>query len=357
MATVRYVNTASSAGGDGTTNATAGATRAYATLREAADALGASLGDQVTIYCSGSAADTSNTDQSAWDMATTTTNYLRIVGEQSPNHPNFTTVDAGKWSTSKYRIEATNRNGLYNNIPAHLRLEGLQIQVTINDGTSYVILKTANANITTGDADLRCGYTIVRGVLTSGSLIGCESRPFGVGGAGTSKFYNCIAYDCTTGFNGEFVTTEFYNCTGYDNQFSFLANDTNGALCRNCVAAGTSDQYFLAGGTFHANSRNNASPDGSHPGTNGQTGTPTFVNAAADDFHLQVGDAVCRNTGMTDPASGLFSDDIDGGTRSGSWDIGVDEQGVALIVAVPALPGVLRGARRSRFAQKRRLVG
>jgi hypothetical protein len=31
----RYVNTASSAGGDGTTNGTAGATRAYATLREA----------------------------------------------------------------------------------------------------------------------------------------------------------------------------------------------------------------------------------------------------------------------------------------------------------------------------------
>ena len=56
----RYVNTASTAGGDGTTNATTGATRAYATLAEAETQLsGSAFADDVTILCSGATDDDS----------------------------------------------------------------------------------------------------------------------------------------------------------------------------------------------------------------------------------------------------------------------------------------------------------
>ena len=57
--TDRYVDTASTAGGDGTTEALTGSTRAFATLLEAVNSLPSTLTDAYTIYCKGAAADTS----------------------------------------------------------------------------------------------------------------------------------------------------------------------------------------------------------------------------------------------------------------------------------------------------------
>jgi hypothetical protein len=51
----------------------------------------------------------------------------------------------------------------------------------------------------------------------------------------------------------------------------------------------------------------------------------TFTFAGASDYHLASTDAGARDYGVSDPGSGLFADDIDGETRSGSWDIGSDE--------------------------------
>jgi hypothetical protein len=60
MATIqRYVNTAS-AGGDGTTNGTAGATAAFASLSAAIAAISPTAADDVIIDCCGTAADTTS---------------------------------------------------------------------------------------------------------------------------------------------------------------------------------------------------------------------------------------------------------------------------------------------------------
>ena len=53
------------------------------------------------------------------------------------------------------------------------------------------------------------------------------------------------------------------------------------------------------------------------------TTTPTFVDGANDNFHLASGDTTWKDAG-TD-LSGNFTDDIDAETRSGTWDIGMDE--------------------------------
>ena len=59
MATVqRYLNTASTAGGDGTTNATSGGTRAFASQSEAEANMGGSATDDYILDCCGSTADT-----------------------------------------------------------------------------------------------------------------------------------------------------------------------------------------------------------------------------------------------------------------------------------------------------------
>src|SRR5262245_35107724 len=110
--TTRYVNTGSTAGGDCTTNNTTGTTRACATLRQAIDLMPTTLTDQWRIYCTGATVDTSDVNQGPWDMTTTATNYIEIIGEQSPHH--FAPALTGIYDTARYRMECTNRNCVYN---------------------------------------------------------------------------------------------------------------------------------------------------------------------------------------------------------------------------------------------------
>jgi len=327
-ALTRYVNTASSAGGDGTTNGTAGATRAFATLLEAINSLPGTLSDQYTIYCEGSTADTSAINQTPWDMTTSATNYIRIIGEQSPNHPNFSTSDSGKYVTSKYRIQVSNINALYNNIPSHLRIEGIQVQLTVSDGGSYVGIKSTNQNQVATDIDCRISHCIVKAVISSGSVICFNTRFPDSAANGTSRVWNCVAFgpNGSTGFNNDFGQDadvgEYYNCTAAT-QYGFIEDATMKVV--NCLATGC-DIGFV--GTFAAGSNFNSEDDGNGaPGANSKTAqTFSFVNAASDDYHLQAGDTGAKDFG-TSSVGGLFTDDIDGGTRSGSWDIGADEQG------------------------------
>jgi hypothetical protein len=55
------------------------------------------------------------------------------------------------------------------------------------------------------------------------------------------------------------------------------------------------------------------------------TGSNTFVDAANGDFHLVSASAVGATAGLSDPGSGLFSDDMDGQTRTGTWNRGPDQ--------------------------------
>jgi hypothetical protein len=66
--------------------------------------------------------------------------------------------------------------------------------------------------------------------------------------------------------------------------------------------------------------------------TTGSTTTPTFVNAASDNFHLASNDTTWHNQG-TD-LSGTFTTDIDGETRA-TWDIGADEYVAAGGASIP----------------------
>lgn len=314
----RYVNTASTAGGDGTTNGTSGSTRAYATLPEALNALPSTLSNPYIIYLDFSGGwDPSNLNQAPWDMVTSATNNLKITTQ-------------GKWrATAQWREEiggfhATNRNGVYNNIPEHVWFDGFQVKMTVTDGSSYVAIKTANANQDAADCDNRISNCFVKAEITSGSVIGFNSRPLAGGGAGTSKIWNCIAWNCTTGFNCDFVTTDVFNCLSYGGDYGYVLDAVNAIKAVNCIAASNALNDFV--GTFASGSNYNASTGAGAPGANSrQSQTFTFRNAAAGDFRLSTSDAGAKDFGTSDPGSGLYSDDIGGYTRSGSWDIGASE--------------------------------
>jgi hypothetical protein len=60
-------------------------------------------------------------------------------------------------------------------------------------------------------------------------------------------------------------------------------------------------------------------------GGTGNRFSQTFTFAGAGNYHLASTDAGARGYGVSNPGSGLYSDDIDGQTRSAPWDIGADQ--------------------------------
>lgn len=335
MATVRYVNTNNSVSGDGTTNETDGSgDSAFVSLLAAINSLPSTLIDQVTIYCDGTAADTSDVNQTPWDFETTATFYLLVTTQGAARHN-------GIWSTSKYRLTATNRNVLYNNTPAHIRFDGLQVHLTVSDANGYIAVKGTNANQTAANVDTRISNMMIRATLTSGTAIGIENRPWDGGTTGVVSCWNNIVFDCTQGANGDVPGSDsrYWNNTFVDNTYGMVDDEGTMVAINNLVSGATIG--FV--GTFDGTSNYNAEDDGNGaPGANSlSAATFTFVNEAADDFHLQSGsDGV--NDGVSDPGAGMFSDDIDGQARTGSWDIGADEFAIAAITTEYVAPTVLQ---------------
>ena len=324
---LRFVDPNSSAGGDGTTNALTGAARAYVSLNAWEAATQQDLtdggGDTARVVCSsddaGSThlADTTAVTIDGW--TTDATRYIQI--EAASSH-------GGKWNDSIYRLIIANSAGL-NCIERYTRVYGLQVNVTAVDA-----LYQWGINVAPDGIVAKC---IVKGMGSStayayhnGIHINADTYTFYVydniiydwkssdvnGGIGvhftaftsTCYFYNNTIYNCTRG-----MLWVYGSITAINN------------IIRLCdpAASGT----FAAGTDYNAtdNASMNYTVTGSGNTHDRLSQTFTFVNEGADDFHLASNDAGARDYGVTDPGSGLFSDDIDGQTRTGTWDIGADE--------------------------------
>lgn len=331
----RYVDAASTAGGDGTTTATSGANRAFASLNEALTALQSTdwvgTNQRPVIVCGGSTADTvTASPSSTWLGKLSPACYISIVG----NQPSSLAVD-----TTKYRLTHTDAGcfgGLTN--LCYVRISFIHGLITVGAGATgianYAII---NPGTNPGNIDVRLdscrsecvsmsasrtsqvhGFWVDTGGTTGNkvTLTNCVAAGF-VGAGATHKgftattsassdvaWYNCTAYNCGRGFSSEHAS-----------QFPIAVND---------VAASCADGYT---GSFRTGSSHNASDIAADaPGTGPVTGTPTFVSAPSD-LHLASGDTVCKDAGADLSADSrfAFSTDGDGVARTGTWDIGADE--------------------------------
>lgn len=326
--TTLYVDTASTAGTQDCTTSTPGSsgTAACATLRQAIDKLPDPLGDayKIVLLASTGAADTQDITQSHWDFDTSATNYLWIYVDPTYRHK-------GYYDATKYRLEVSDTSGIYNNDASHVRIEGLQVKLTVttSSGATYNGLRLATANNTTANIDHRYVDDLVWIVVAPGATDNAfafnDSNP--VTFTGTSRRINCIAIGGNTGFGSDGSTWARdnlgnYNVTAYGNEFPF--QDLQ--ICVNCLGAGATNVggvFVSTGTTGHSN---NASDDGSAGGTNARINqTFSFFNAVEGDYRLKTSDAGAKDFGLSDPLSGVYSDDITGYTRSGSWDIGAWE--------------------------------
>ena len=220
----------------------------------------------------------------------------------------------GIYSTSKYRLEADGGfDAVLDLSDPYVRAVGLQIK---NTAGSQPAMKVLNV------ADCRAEKILV----------------YGSGGAGihnnaTSDFYeltaiNCIVYGCTgDGFYAENVG-EFraYNCDLCGNGGSGCEVEAGASVLTNCYAGGNTGADYAKGlgsitfTTTYSEDGSLSTPTAAYSTSSGCYFTN--ITGGSEDFHI--GTSSTLKDAGTD-LSGTFTDDIDGDTRSGTWDIGADE--------------------------------
>lgn len=318
--TTYYVNTASTAGGDGTTNNTSGTTRAFASLNEAESNLQADLvtnTDAIEIICSGSTADTTAVNFSGWTVNATYNILIRTDSTLSNSR------HSGTYSTSHYRLEAYHTALDLNQ--KFCEVDGLQVKAGgINGNDFYGIDLNAN-----GGTIKNCIVTLDRGsISTEGN--GCWGIYGGVTSTENVYLLNNIVYGFyisgktswgiwtqgyDTGKNGY-----YYHNTVYDCDRGMLDGYGGNTHAKNNVSDNNNTDNY--GGTFHSSSDYNISGDTSSAGgTNDSTSvTITFTNAGSGDFSTSDTDLVISNNLYSD--SNLpVEEDVAENVRPSSGDV------------------------------------
>ena len=263
-------------------------------------------------------------------ITTDATRYIEFRVASGQGH-------AGKWDATKARIIRTVQaaESVYNLSVNYTRIVGEQVRAIggVQDGSFLYYGIVAGGTI-----GIRITKSIVDGDFTSWSAgttraIGIH---LGTDVAGNQSVINTIVSNFTyaTVANGWGIRvvnhtsgkSYVYNVTLVDCG-NCIEDGFNDIVCKNVITKPASGGSSFVG-AFDASSDYNASSTATAPGANSRINqTFTFVDETGDDFHLASGDAGAKDAGtdLSGDANYPFSDDIDGQTRSGSWDIGADE--------------------------------
>lgn len=235
---------------------------------------------------------------------TSATQYVYVRTPSTERHD-------GKWNTAKYYLTGNNGGtAMLWVIEEYTRLEGLQVQ---NTGGLSVNLGAGSPS------DQRITESIVRTSAKAGPGIQCSN---------TSRVQNCVVYDASYGIYVASGTTSVFNTTIVTCNYGILNFATT--VAKNVYVGNCSAVEFYNGPTL-TTCANSSATSYSGSTANVAFSTANFVNvtSGSEDLHLVSGSAL-KDAG-TD-LSATFTTDIDGQTRTGTWDIGADEY----VVAAPA---------------------
>lgn len=313
----RYVNTASTSGGDGTTNAITGPNRAHRTLNNAEAAEQGDLvaaGNSLEILCSGGA-DVSYTSIAGWTLDASHTITVKM-------HPDFKNT-SGVFDDSKYhlKIPSSWSNSFYIT-QGWVTLDGIQssptasnstgLRYSATDGGTVVfkncIVKGSGAN---GQVGLNTGASgsngrVVNNVVSDFVNYGIRKQAYFDAGSSVS-FYNNTVNNCGTGlYLGSFNTS---NVRAVNN---LLTNNT------------TADFDAPSAATY---SSNNVTSDGTSPDAGFSSKVVAYTDAAGGDFSTSDSDIVGLGSDLSADSYYSFSADILGVDRGASWDIGAFQSG------------------------------
>lgn len=322
----RYVNTASTAGGDGTTNATSGANRAFASFKAFITDANANkvAGDKWTCICTGGADDISGT--AGISAATNSTGVILVKAGSGQAH-------GGKWNSSVYYMTNTDASPCITISSDYVQFLGIQMDA--QGAGNYAGGCLVSTGVLTGWHFERCIFrSSYTGTGSSAHLVLVSSNYC------VANYHECLFYAVTKTTGDVLLKTtnnthKVVNCT-FANSDRALLCDTNTRLTNSIVYGcnAVCDAADLA-----ATSGNNATELASGPTYFGTTSaTLAFTNAGAHDYHLASGATSAIDGGID--GSGIFTaieswNDIDDVARSGTWDIGADEYVAAASSSIP----------------------
>jgi hypothetical protein len=237
----RYVNTDSTAGGNGTTNATTGSNRAFATITGAETALeNSNYADDLEILCCGSTDDTSNLNFSA------TGNYV-TSGHTIYVKANRTVADGfngGFWNDNTYILSPTSGTVIdVYTTNANFVFDGIQIYLRSGSFVNCILLHGSGSNsFTMKNCLFKCSTsTTYDAYFTSWYYTGTGSAIFEncifVGYSKvryalhfykniTHKAYNCVINGCQYGIHRTSGTSIAKNCSVFNNDDDFYGTIT-----------------------------------------------------------------------------------------------------------------------------------
>ena len=265
------------------------------------------LAHDLVVYVQGATNDGSSAITTSGLSATS----LEIIGNSG----------AAAWDDAKYSWVLTGSSQtMFNNDKTTfgVTIRNLQVKHT---GTSTTVNNGLQNNSAATMVVDSC-FVVMNGAATSGGTSYGVSQ---ANASGTTNVYNTIVVMQNSGASTRYLfrrgggTLNCYNCIAYSEGggTGFFGAASSAAV--NCVSFNTADDYNFASVTYSAS-------DDVQSGTgnvNGLTWADQFVDHANGDFRLKSGSTLI-GAGLDDPASGLFSDDIAGTTRS-DWDIGAFE--------------------------------
>jgi len=336
-ARIRYVNTASSAGGDGTTNNTSGATRAYATLAAAVSGQATNLVTAdvyLQILCCGTTAQSFDGDFTGY--TTDATRYVEIQGNTGASDG----AHAGIFSTSYFRLSYTKDTGFtprsYSGTRFDLRLTNLQME---NTGGTGERRNGINLTSYTGNGELYVKNCLIR-YNPSGSPTTNDNHGFRANAStGAIKLYliNNVIYGFREAglfwdpknsgeqlvlYNNTFAGNNLDGTDGV-NVYMDVTNTAGEILIMKNNILTT---FSCSGTPATYTHSNNGTTDTSSPDDTYDSQTYTYVNTtlATADYHLSASDtgAAAKGTDLSADGTYAFSDDCGRATRSGTWDQG-----------------------------------
>lgn len=309
----RYVNTDSTPGGDGTTNATAGANRAWASQSEAEAALdNAYNGDYVEVHCSAPSGtnDTTTVTHNGATFTDPDVDYIEYIGE------NTTAV----WDDDIYSLEVEDSNcvNIWDDAIRFTKMQFYTYSPTAHRYMITVAAISASNNIQIQKCIIKSHGN--NSYLGPGIHINDADAIVRIG---NNLIYNggqVVNYGNAAIYNQACSTTYIYYNTCADFTAA-LYNPSDDCVCKNNVFYNTSLNNIFGGGDFTGSDYNMSDDSSDCGGTNDETNqTFTFEGAGSGDFRLASGDSGAQNMGTDLSGDSDFpvSDDMIGTARSGS---------------------------------------
>ncbi|HSA08094.1 MAG TPA: hypothetical protein P5099_01885 [Candidatus Moranbacteria bacterium] len=272
------------------------------------------------------AADTAAVTITGW--TTSATNYIKIWTDPTEGYRHD-----GKWDDRKYRLSHSDNTTGLTISEDYVKVDGLQIHQTTPPSSSFAY----NIWQTSGGGSA-ISNSILRGPIATSSIYHGGMR---ITSSDTKNnyFYNNIIYDYLGDYGYAIAlanansTWYVFNNTAYDCHQTFWNANSGKFHLYNNISQSSTLGYS---GSVDSADYNISDISSDAPGSHSITGTTTFISTSTDDFHLAQSDTGAKNAGTdlsADPNL-PFSTDIDGSTRTGTWDIGADEAAIPVFYSV-----------------------